>query len=118
MVAADWIADVCSSDLGENVGQYNITQGTLALSGNYTLSYVGAKLTIGPRAVEVTADAQAKVYGDADPALTYKITSGSLVGSDAFAGAPSRVAGENVGQYNITQGTLALSGNYTLSYVG
>ena len=37
---------------------------------------MGAKLTVGKRAVEVTADGQSKTYGDADPALTYKVTSG------------------------------------------
>src|SRR5439155_96264 len=103
---------------GEAVGSYAIGQNTLALSGNYTLVYVGANLTIGARAVTVTADAMSKTYGDADPTLTYQITSGSLAFIDAFTGALSRAAGENVGSYAIQQGTLALSTNYTLAYVG
>ncbi len=103
---------------GENVGTYAIVQGTLALSTNYTLTYVGANLTIDLRAVTVTADAKSKTYGDADPALTYQITSGSLAFSDSFSGALTRVAGENVGTYAIVQGTLALNSNYTLTYVG
>jgi hypothetical protein len=70
------------------------------------------------RPVTVTADGKSKTYGDADPALTYQITSGSLVFSDVFAGALSRAAGEDVGTYAITQGTLALSSNYVLTYVG
>ena len=69
------------------------------------------------RAITVTADDQSKTYGDADPALTYQITTGSLVGSDSFTGAISRVAGENVGTYAIEQGTLALSSNYNLTFV-
>src|SRR5205814_7673188 len=81
-------------------------------------TYVGANLTIDPRAVTVTADAKSKTYGNADPALTYQITSGSLAFSDSFAGALSREAGENVGTYAILQGTLSLSTNYTLTYVG
>src|SRR6185312_3037807 len=105
-------------DAGENVGQYNITQGSVALSSNYTLSYVGDKLTITARPVTITADPKTKVYGDNDPALTYQITSGSLAFTDAFTGSLTRDAGENVGQYNITQGSVALSSNYTLSYVG
>jgi len=104
--------------VGENIGTYAIAQNTLALSGNYTLAYVGADLTISKRAVTVTADAKSKVYGDADPALTYQITAGSLAFSDAFSGALRRAAGENVGAYAIAQNTLALSGNYTLAYVG
>src|SRR6185437_1554078 len=73
---------------------------------------------IKARAVTITADAKSKTYGDADPALTYKITAGSLAFSDAFTGSLTRDAGENVGQYNITQGSVALNSNYTLSYVG
>ncbi|WP_205510691.1 MBG domain-containing protein [Longitalea arenae] len=103
---------------GENVGIYAIQQGTLALNGNYNLSYVGANLAISQRAITVTADAKSKTYGESDPALTYQITSGSLAFSDDFSGALTRAAGENVGIYAIQQGTLALNGNYNLSYVG
>jgi trimeric autotransporter adhesin len=100
------------------VGTYAILQGSLALSSNYSLTYVGANLTINTRPVTVTADPQSKTYGDADPALTYQITSGSLAFSDSFSGALTRVAGENVGTYAILQGTLALNSNYSLTYVG
>jgi hypothetical protein len=65
----------------------------------------------------VTADARSKVYGNADPALTYQITSGNLVGSDTLSGALARAAGENVGIYAINQNSLA-NANYALTYVG
>ena len=68
------------------MGTYAIQQGSVALSGNYTLTFVGGNLTITPRLVTVTADAKAKVYGDADPALTYTVAP-ALVGTDTFAGA-------------------------------
>src|SRR5439155_1314114 len=103
---------------GESVGTYAIEQGTLSAGGNYNIVFTGANLTIDPRAVTVTADAKSKTYGDADPALTYQITSGSLAFSDSFTGALTRVTGESVGTYAIEQGTLALSNNYTLTYVG
>jgi lipopolysaccharide export system protein LptA len=103
---------------GENVGTYAIQQGTLAISANYNLTYIGANLTITQRPITVTADAKTKVYGTADPPLTYQITSGTLVGSDAFTGALTRVPGEDVGTYAIQQGTLALSANYNLTYIG
>src|SRR5207247_1569536 len=103
---------------GEDVGTYAIAQNTLALSTNYTLTYAGANLTITKRAVTVTADAKSKTYGDADPGLTYQITTGSPAFRDACTGALSRAAGENVGTYAIAQNTLALSTNYTLTYVG
>ncbi|MCX2432381.1 beta strand repeat-containing protein, partial [Pedobacter sp. GR22-10] len=75
-------------------------------------------LTVNAKAITVTADAKTKNYGDADPALTYSITSGALVGADSFTGSLTRAAGENVGTYAINQGTLALNGNYTLTYIG
>jgi gliding motility-associated-like protein len=104
-------------DAGEDVNTYGITKGTLTLGSNYALTYVPAHLTVGTRSVSVTADAKSKTYGDADPALTYAITSGTLAGSDAFTGSLARNLGENFNTYIITQGTLALTGNYTLTYV-
>jgi hypothetical protein len=65
----------------------------------------------------VTADDQSKIYGDADPALTYRITEGSLAFTDAFFGDLARAAGEDVGSFAIEQGSLALSDNYDLSFV-
>ncbi len=104
---------------GITVGTYRINVSGLANS-NYAITYSSGTnrglLTITTRAVVVTADPQTKVYGDSDPALTYQITSGSLAFSDAFTGALTRDAGEDVGTYAITQGTLALSSNYALSY--
>jgi hypothetical protein len=114
----DSFAGSLMRDAGETVGAYAINQGALALNSNYTLTYVGANLMITKRPVTVTADAKAKVYGTADPALTYQITSGTLAFSDGFAGDLTRATGEDVGTYAINQGTLALNGNYTLTYVG
>ena len=118
LVSGDAFTGSLSRTAGENVGAYPINQGTLTAGGNYNLSYVGANLTIGQRNITVTADAKSKAYGNADPALTYQITSGSLVSGDAFTGSLSRTAGENVGAYPINQGTLTAGGNYNLSYVG
>mgnify|MGYP000149999250 CR=1 FL=1 len=103
---------------GENAGEYNITQGSVALNSNYNITFVGAKLTISTRAVTVTADAKSKDFGGVDPALTYTLTSGSLKSGDSFTGALTRTAGENAGQYDITQGTVALNSNYTITFVG
>ena len=95
LIGGDSFSGALSRVAGENVGTYAITQGTLSLSSNYTITYAGANLTISPLGITVTADAQSKDYGDADPALTYTYTP-SLVGSDSFSGALSRAAGENV----------------------
>ncbi|MEW7291126.1 MBG domain-containing protein [Aquimarina sp. 2304DJ70-9] len=117
LVGSDSFTGSLTRAAGEAVGPYAIGQGTVALNGNYALSYVSNNLTIGQRAIEITADAVNKQYGDADPTLTYQITSGSLVGSDTFTGSLARVAGESVGNYAINQGTVALNANYVLTYV-
>ena len=67
-----------------NVGTYGITQGTLAASPNYALTYVGANLTVTAAPLTVTADAQSRLYGAANPALTY--VSSGLVNGDALSG--------------------------------
>ncbi|OZO32368.1 two-partner secretion system adhesin CdrA [Pseudomonas aeruginosa] len=108
---------------GENVGVYGINQGGLGLvSANYDLSYQGNNLTITKALLNVIADAKTKVYGDADPALTYQVSglkNGDTAGAVLNGGSLNRVAGENVGVYGINQGGLALnSGNYDLSYQG
>src|SRR5262249_60494531 len=82
-------------------------------------SFVGANLSITPRGLTVTADAQTKVYGAADPALTY--THGALYNGDTdsvFSGALARTAGEDVGSYAISQGTLAANSDYTIGFTG
>ena len=59
-----------------------------------------------------------RVYGAANPTLTYNET--GLVNGDTLTGALATTATttSNVGAYGITQGTLAASSNYTLSYTG
>ncbi len=104
---------------GEDVGSYAINQGTLSAGANYSISYTGANFTITPKTLTVTADAKSKYCGQVDPALTYQITSGTLAFADAFTGALTRDAGESSGtSYAILQGSVALSANYELSYVG
>ncbi|MFM7327796.1 MAG: MBG domain-containing protein, partial [Bacteroidota bacterium] len=103
---------------GENIGTSAIHNESIALSANYKLSYNGALLTIGKRSVTITADAKTKTYGDSDPALTYNVTTGTVVAGDNFSGSLTRVTGENIGTYAINQGSIALSPNYTLSYSG
>ncbi|WP_322416071.1 MBG domain-containing protein [Mesorhizobium huakuii] len=101
-----------------SVGTYAITQGTLA-NGNYAITYAGANLSVTKRAITVTADAKTRIYGDANPALTYQLTSGNFVNGDSLAGALATTAtsSSGIGSYGITQGTLANS-NYAISYVG
>jgi hypothetical protein len=95
----------------------------LSALDNYIITNVGAEFTINKRPLQVTATAgQFKIYGNNDPAFAYTITSGTLAFSDDFTGALSRVAGENVGLYAITIGTLHVNdgnsgNNYNLTLV-
>lgn len=118
LVGTDTLTGTLVRVAGESVGTYAIAQGSLAASANYTLTYVGANFTVVAKPITVTAAAVTKVFGAADPALTYSITSGALVGTDKLTGALVRAAGENVGTYAIAKGTLAATANYTLTFVG
>ncbi|MFD2567877.1 MBG domain-containing protein [Pseudotenacibaculum haliotis] len=103
---------------GEAVGNYAINQGTLSAGTNYNLSYVSNDFSIAQKAIIVTADVgQTKIYGETDPTYTYAITTGSLVSGDSFTGTLDRAAGEDVGTYAISQGTLSAGANYNLSFV-
>src|SRR3546814_12584173 len=69
--------DALSGDLAtnataaSNIGAYAITQGSLAASSNYALTYRGANLTVTPADLIVTYGATpvSSLYGDA-PLLT------------------------------------------------
>jgi filamentous hemagglutinin family protein len=101
-----------------NVGAYGITQGSLSATSNYALSYVGANLSVTAAPLTVSANAQSRLYGAANPALTY--LSSGLVNGDTLSGglATTAIATSNVGAYGITQGNLAATSNYALSYIG
>ncbi|WP_163094589.1 MBG domain-containing protein, partial [Acinetobacter baumannii] len=66
----------------------------------------------------ITADALSRTYGDANPALTWQVTTGSLVNGDSLTGslATSATGTSNVGSYAIAQGNLAASSNYAVTY--
>ncbi len=91
---------------------------TGASAGNYT---VGTPVTttadITPRALTITADPKTKIFGQADPPLTYQVTSGSLIAGDNLTGSLTRDPGENVGPYNINQGSVSAGANYAITYV-
>jgi len=121
LVAGDSFTGALTRDAGSNVGTYPIRQGTLKLSGDYTLTFVEGIFTIDPRPVTVQADAKSKTYGDTDPQLTYQAVNNPpasypLIAGDSFSGDLTRDAGEDAGTYAIRQGTLSLSTNYTLTF--
>ena len=108
---------------GEPVGNYAITQGgiTNAANTNYVITYAGDNFAINTRAITVSGDNKSRVYGDANPTLTYTVatgTSSGLVNGDSLSGAVATTADgtSNVGNYAINQGTLAATSNYALTY--
>jgi len=125
LVNGDTITNVTLTSAGAVntavVGPYpiNVTPGSELFgqgsAANYTISYLPGTLTVNPLALAVTADAQNKIYGGIDPALTYNAP--GLLFTDVLSGSLTRVAGENVGSYAINLGTLA-NPNYTISYTG
>ncbi len=106
------------------MGSFAISQGgkrTRQLQHHLHRNNLG--ITTAPLAI--TANAQTKAYGDADPALTYSatgivngVTADGVAINDALTGALTRAPGENIGAYAITQGNLALSNDYTISFTG
>ena len=109
--------DTTRGGLVEAGKRYNVDDGSDPIaSGDRIYFRIQPTLT-------VTADAgQNKVYGDADPTLTY-VTSGTLIDGDATfspAGSLTRAVGETVagGPYAISVGTLSSQLGYALTFVG
>ncbi len=87
-------------------------------AGNYTLTQpTGLTGDITAKEITVTADAnQSKYFGEDDPVFTYT-ESPNLETGDSFTGALSRVAGEDIGFYAITIGSLTAGSNYSITFV-
>jgi autotransporter-associated beta strand protein len=113
MVSGDTLTGALTRSAGENVGSYTIDVGTL-VNGNYLITANNGALSITQRPITVTADNLNKIYGNSDPALTYQVTTGTMVSGDTLSGALTRSAGENVGSYTINASALA-NGNYLIT---
>lgn len=112
------ITGTLSRAAGENIGIYNITKNTLAAGSNYTISFTTAFLSITKATLDVTPAVLSKTYGASDPALTYAVNGFRFTdNSNIISGALSRVTGENVGNYNITLGSLNAGSNYSINLV-
>src|SRR5215218_5423102 len=115
--SGDSFSGALSRAPGNNVGNYAINLGTLSAGTNYNLnlSATPVNFAITDKSITVTPDSnQSKVYGQADPTLTYS-SSPALESGDSFSGALSRAPGNNVGNYAINLGTLSAGTNYNLN---
>ena len=96
-----------------------VVKASQAGNKNYSAATdVTANIIVAKTALTITAVAKSKTYGASDPALTYTTT--GLISSDTMTGSLTRTAGEALGSYPITQGTVTVSapGNYNISYTG
>jgi hypothetical protein len=102
-----------------SVGTYAITQGSLG-NGNYAISYLGANDQIIPRPISVSANPQWRPYGVSNPTLTYTLGGMGLVNGNSLAGSLTTTATttSSIGSYQISQGSIAVSPNYVLSFTG
>ncbi|SMC54039.1 GLUG motif-containing protein [Rhizobium sp. RU36D] len=106
-----------------NVGGYSgagLTLGGLYSSQlGYDLTLAAGSLSITTRAITVTADDKSMTAGSTVPSLTYVLGGLGLAGSDSLTGslATSASSTSSAGVYSITQGTLAASANYAMTFV-
>jgi len=84
--------------------------------GNYSGDIIES-FVIDPKTLTVTPIAPSKVFGDADPTIDYTY-SGVVDGeTPAFTGALERTQGEDVGEYEITIGSLELVDNTNTNFI-
>src|SRR5690606_8882603 len=87
-----------AADVNSGVGTYAVLGSATSNGGiEYRIVSTGS-LEITPATLTVVADARSKVYGDADPTLTYTVTGFKLTDTAAgvLTGSLTRDAGENV----------------------
>ncbi len=96
----------------------HIVEADYSGDSNYLDNEVSLTQIVNQALLTVTANPQSKVYGNSDPALTYQITSGSLVGGDTLGGNLSRDPGETVASspYVIRRGSLSAGSNYSITF--
>ncbi|MEQ8810524.1 MAG: MBG domain-containing protein [Imperialibacter sp.] len=63
----------------------------------------------------ITANANNKIYGSADPLLSFEILEGALKDGDEFSGSLHREEGEIAGEYVIDIGSLTAGSNYLVT---
>lgn len=106
---------------GEDVGRYQILQGSLELytnqnfdKNNYNLVFNSNPVyfNIIPRNLYITPILTTKIYADNDPAqFTYSYSNLAVGEIPAFSGVLGRETGENVGSYSVTLNSLTLQNN-------
>jgi len=109
---------------GETVADYSISKGTYTYGSNYDETFVGANLTIGKRAINVSAIVDTKIY-DGTNSSSVTPTYDALVNGDVVNTVPVQVFDNaTVGTtrvltasgLSIKNGSMLVTGNYDISY--
>jgi hypothetical protein len=116
VIGSDNLALVLTKASGVNVGKYAIN-GT-ASNGNYIVTINAGEYEITLRAVTVTLSKQISQYDGSEPTISqsaWSVTSGSIVGSDNLNLVLTKVAGINVGKYDIN--ATYTNANYNVTII-
>jgi len=113
VVAGDTLDITANKETGNSVGSYAITGTTT--NENYAIDFIEGTYTITKRAVTVTIDNKASVYGNPLKGLTYSVTSGTIIAGDRLGIVLSKEEGTDIGKYAIT-GTYS-NDNYDVTII-
>ena len=86
-------------EVGEDVGTYAITQGSLT-HANYVIEFTGANLVITAKELTVSVNDAEKIYGEIDPEFTCSVE--GVFAGDEVNVTLGREEGEDAGEYDIT----------------
>jgi len=124
LISPDVIGGTLGRDADNNAGTHAYTLGSLSAGTNYSLQIVGSPATfaIAKAELTVTANPISKVYGAADPTLTYA-PSGTLYYGDPYTVITGVTMNTTIGaaasfgthSITISSGTSA---NYNITHVG
>jgi hypothetical protein len=108
---------VSASTVTAGLSSANFTAGGATHASDYSLpTSVSGNGKITPATVSVAADDESKFQGQTDPALTYRVATGSLAAGDNLTGSLSRASGDAPGSYVIGQGSLTASSDYVVNF--
>ena len=93
-----------------------VVNGTVTSGEGTVYRVIGTNLTVTARAVEVTANDQSRVYGDANPEFTYTVNAGSVVEGDSLSLTTDADVTSNVGAYGINLADSAVNSNYAITF--
>ncbi len=121
LIGTDVISGALSREVGEQVGNYVINQGSLDAGVNYAITYTGADLTIGKALLTITANNKSICLTKDFPVFTVSYAGFKNNDNENSLTAKPQVnttANNNspIGTYLITA-SAANSNNYTFSYV-